>query len=182
MKQNYRKLEINDSAKKIFSHIAYFGAGFLMANGTVFGSYSPFGISMAAAVPFPGVIFSFFGSIAGYIFFPKSGSSFRYIAAMIAVLSIRWTLNDLKKLNSHSLYSSTVCFFPIIATGLAMMSVSGFSAKTAAHPPPPYMDSHFHHAIQYNLCSVCALNASYWHAKRSEEKQKGKPPLTSTKA
>lgn len=132
MKQNYRKLEINDSAKKIFSHIAYFGAGFLMANGTVFGSYSPFGISMAAAVPFPGVIFSFFGSIAGYIFFPKSGSSFRYIAAMIAVLSIRWTLNDLKKLNSHSLYSSTVCFFPIIATGLAMMSVSGFSAKTAA--------------------------------------------------
>lgn len=131
LKHNYRKLELSDSAKNIFSYIAYFTGGFLMAECSAFGTYSPFGISMTAALRFPGALLSFFGSVLGYIIFPHSGGSFRYIAAMIAVLTIRWTLNDLKKLNSHSFYSVAVCFFPIIATGLAMMSVSGFSGKSA---------------------------------------------------
>lgn len=100
---------------------------FLFSNASVFGEYSPFGVSLAAAVPFPYVFFSFIGSTAGYLFFSPVTGSFRYIAACAAVIAIRWTLNDIKKLNSHSLYSSAVAFFPVLATGLAVMSVGGFT-------------------------------------------------------
>ena len=103
---------------------------FLFSNASVFGEYSPFGVSLAAAVPFPYVFFSFIGSTAGYLFFSPVTGSFRYIAACAAVIAIRWTLNDIKKLNSHSLYSSAVAFFPVLATGLAVMSVGGFTFQS----------------------------------------------------
>lgn len=109
--------------------IIWLGCGFLAANGSVFGSYAPFGISLCAAVPFPGVIPALIGALAGYIIFPAGGGSFRYIAAMIAVIAIRWTLADIKQLKRYSIYPAVVCFVPVFATGMAMMSVSGFEIR-----------------------------------------------------
>lgn len=126
-----RRVHISEGTGKLLEHIACFGCGFAAAGGAVFGEYSPFGISLTAAVPFPKVFSAFLGSTAGYIVFSSGRSNFRYIAAMLAVLAIRWTLNDLKKLNRHSLYAAAVCFLPTLATGLAMMSVSGFQWSNA---------------------------------------------------
>lgn len=100
-----------------------------MSNGSIFGAYAPFGISVVSAVPFSNVFSAFIGSALGYIVFLGSGSNFRYIAAMLAVIAIRWTLNDIKKLNRHSFFAFAVCFIPTLATGLAVMSVSGFTSK-----------------------------------------------------
>lgn len=100
-----------------------------MSNGSIFGAYAPFGISVVSAVPFSNVFSAFIGSALGYIVFLESGSNFRYIAAMLAVIAIRWTLNDIKKLNRHSFFAFAVCFIPTLATGLAVMSVSGFTSK-----------------------------------------------------
>ncbi len=119
------------SNKKLLSQLACFGCGFIAAGGTIFGSYSPFGISAAAALPFSGVFSSLIGSVLGYISFTDGSERFRYIAAMLAVVAIRWTLNDIKKLNRHSLYAAAVCFLPSIATGFAAMSVSGFRTDRA---------------------------------------------------
>lgn len=114
---------------KLLLHLIWFGCGFLASGGSVLGSYAPFGISMCAAVPFPGVIPSFLGALAGYIFLSAGRGSFRYIAAMIAVLAIRWTLADMRRLQRYSLYPAVICFVPVFATGMAMMSVSGFSLR-----------------------------------------------------
>ena len=124
------RLAAGDGVKGILIHLASFAFAFLAANGSIFGRYAPFGISFVAAVPFPNVITSFIGAFLGYIAFPVQGGSFRYIAAMTAVIAIRWTLGDIKRLNRHSLYSAVVCFAPTFATGLAMMSVRGFSAES----------------------------------------------------
>lgn len=128
-KAEFLRSGTNEGIGKLLINLICFGFGFLAANGSVFGSYAPFGISLTAAVPFPNVLSAFLGSLIGYIVFPTSGGSFRYIAAMVAVIAIRWTLGDIKKLNRHSLYSAAVCFAPTFATGLAMMSVSGFSLR-----------------------------------------------------
>ena len=116
---------------KLFRQAACFGCGFAAAGGSVFGTYAPFGISVAAAVPFSGVFSSFLGSVFGYLMLAQGAGRFRYITSILAVIAIRWTLNDIKQLNRHSLYSAAVCFVPTLATGLAAMSVSGFRAQDA---------------------------------------------------
>ena len=90
------KKVLNGSTGKMLFNVLYFSFGMIASNVYVFGEYSPFGISVAAAVPFPNVIFSVAGSIAGYIVF--GNRNFRYIAAIFAVLAIRWTFKDIKKI------------------------------------------------------------------------------------
>ena len=126
-KYSCHSFSLSSSNSKFIMQLVYLGIGFLLSGGTIFDSYSPFGISLTAAVPFTGIFSSFIGSFAGYIVFSAGKSNFRYIAAMIAVIAIRWTLNDIKKLNRHSLYSAAVCALPTAATGFAVMSVSGFN-------------------------------------------------------
>ena len=119
----------DNGAGRLLIRGAVFLCGLLFSRAAVFESYCPFGVSLAAAVPFPYVFFAFAGSAVGYIVFPAAGASFRYIAACAAVIAIRWTLSDIKKLNSHSFYSSIVAILPVFATGVAVMSVSGFDKK-----------------------------------------------------
>lgn len=116
---------------KLLSQVVCFGIGFIASGGSIFDSYTPFGISAAAAVPFGGVFSSFIGATIGYMVFAGRSNPFRYIAAMLAVVAIRWTLNDIRRLNRHALYAAVVCFVPTLATGLAAMSVSGFHTDTA---------------------------------------------------
>ncbi|MBQ3928517.1 MAG: SpoIIE family protein phosphatase [Clostridia bacterium] len=130
-KYSIRQPFLSSGTEKILKQVALFGSGFVMSNGSIFGEYAPFGISLVSAVSFPGVITALIGSVAGYIVFGGGVGNFRYIAAMIAVIAIRWTLNDIKKLNRHSLYCSVVCFVPTFATGLAVMSVKGFDGSEA---------------------------------------------------
>ncbi len=123
----------NDTTKKVLHHAVYFGCGLAAANATVFEQYSPFGLSLAAAVPFPYLLTASAGSLISYIMLSGGRWNFRYIAAILAIIAIRWTLHDLKKLNRHPLYAAAVCFLPIIATGAAVMSVSTF------HPDSLFM-------------------------------------------
>ena len=48
-------------AEKLLIRIGVMIGAFIISNASVFGEYSPFGVSMAAAVPFPYMLFSFAG-------------------------------------------------------------------------------------------------------------------------
>ncbi len=122
-------LSNNDGTRRILSALLCLAAGFLFSNAKIYGSYAPFGISLCAALPFFGVLPSFFGSAVGYVIFSGSSGGFRYIASMAAVIAIRWTLSDIKKLSRHSLFPAFVCAVPVFATGLAILSVTGFSLR-----------------------------------------------------
>ena len=126
---DFRRFAEESGMRRLIFRAAVIAAGLLFSRAQIFGQYCPFGVSLAAAVPFPYVFFAFIGSSAGYIVFPAASASFRYIAASAAVIAIRWTLSDIKKLNSHSFYSAVISIVPVFATGLAVMSVSGFTTK-----------------------------------------------------
>ena len=126
-----RRLTQQSGTRRLLFQLTCFGCGFIAAGGKIFGTYSPFGVSVIAAVPFKGAFSSLLGAVSGYLTFGGYSGSFRYMASMLAVLAIRWTLNDIRQLNRHSMYTAAVCFVPTLATGLASMSVSGFRPDSA---------------------------------------------------
>ncbi len=64
------------------------------------GQYAPFGVVMVSAVPYGNLWFAAAGAVLGYLFSPLLSIPARYIAAVLAVAAIRWTLNDLDRLKN----------------------------------------------------------------------------------
>ena len=72
-----RKLTEENGTRRLIIRAAVIAAGILFSRAQIFGQYCPFGVSLAAAVPFPHVFFAFIGSSVGYIVFPAASASFR---------------------------------------------------------------------------------------------------------
>lgn len=121
----------NAATRTAVVQVIYFLCGLLVSKGAVFSAYSPFGIAIVSAVPFGNMFASVLGASVGYLALPSVGNSFRYIASMIAVAAIRWTLNDLEKIRKSKLFAPLVAFVPLAATGAAMMSITGFNGRAA---------------------------------------------------
>ena len=124
-----RNILQNTGARKLFFQLTCFGCGFISSGGRIFGTYSPFGVSVVSAVPFKGMLSAVIGSTAGYIILGGRAGSFRYIAAMLAAAAIRWTLNDIKSISRHCVFAGAVSFVPTFATGLDALSVTGVSPQ-----------------------------------------------------
>ena len=124
----------NKSKTKVFSNvwktiavqITYFAIGILSSRGAILGDYSPFGTAFIAATPYNCLISSMAGCIVGYVLPSSINMSMRYVATVIAVSAIRWTLNDIKKITLNSMFAPTITFLASIATGLAIASVDDF--------------------------------------------------------
>lgn len=116
-------------SKTLIMQFIYFTLGLLSSRGSILGDYSPFGTAFVAAAPYNCLLSSLAGCVMGYIIPSSVSSSMRYIASIIAVAAIRWTLSDLKKLNSHSMFAPIVAFIPSIATGFAIASVDDFETS-----------------------------------------------------
>lgn len=106
--------------------------GFLCARGLVFGKYAPFAISMAAAVPMPSMWAAIIGGAVGHLIPAPVYVPARYIAALLAVGAIRWSLSELKTLRQHVLFAPVVAFLPLLATGITMVLLSGSLSGAAA--------------------------------------------------
>ena len=113
------------ATKTILSQLAYGVAGFMLSGGAVFGVYAPFGSSIISAVPIKRLIATLVGVIAGYLVITP-GSSFRYIATVVAIAAIRWTLSDLKKITSNILYPVLLAGIPMLATGIMLSAVGNY--------------------------------------------------------
>lgn len=120
---------LRNISKTLIIQIVYFIIGLLSSRGSILGDYSPFGTAFIAAVPYNCLLSSLSGCIIGYVIPSAINSSMRYIASIIAVAAIRWTLSDLKKLNLHPMFAPIVAFVPSIATGLAIASVDDFETS-----------------------------------------------------
>ncbi len=116
------------TVKKLLEQGAFFLLGLLFSQAAVFERYSPFSISLIAAAPYRNVFFSSLGSLAGFLLL-GSPSKLRYIAAVIAVAVIRWTLNELKKLRAHPLFAPAAAFLPVAVTGFAVLGSQNFNSQ-----------------------------------------------------
>lgn len=118
---------IGAAGRKAIMQAVYFAAGLLMSRAVVFEGYAPFGVALTAAVPFSNLLAVAGGSILGYLMPSAIGESMKYLAAIIAAAAIRWTLNDIGKVRHHPLYAPCVAMGPVLATGLAVGTVDGFT-------------------------------------------------------
>ena len=64
-KEILRETLASQTLAKLLVQVVYFGLGVLASRGTVFGGYSPFGVALAAAAPFPNIIAVTAGTIVG---------------------------------------------------------------------------------------------------------------------
>ena len=108
--------------------------GFLSARGLVFGKYTPFTAAVAAALPFRSMWMAVLGGSVGYLFPSPVDVPARYIAALLAVGTIRWTLSELKAVRDHPVFAPAVAFLPLLATGLTLSLVNhSLSSVTALY-------------------------------------------------
>ena len=89
-------------------------AGFLTARGLVFGKYAPFAAAGAAAAPFSTMWAVILGGAVGYLFPSPVDIPARYIAALLAVGAIRWSLSELKSIRDHPVFAPVTAFLPLL--------------------------------------------------------------------
>lgn len=122
-KTESKNINLSSGVKGAVLQITYLALGFLVSRGAVFSSFSPFGVSFGAAVPFEYMPASLIGTAIGYIVL-KPSESFRYIAIIVAIGAIRWLLNDILKISTSKFFAPLVAFLPVVATGVALTFVS----------------------------------------------------------
>lgn len=121
-----------DQAKKLLLAAGSFLAGLIGSRGLMFGKYAPFGVAVAASVPRGGLWAGALGAFLGYLIPSPVYVPVRYAAALVAVAAIRWSLSELKAVNSHPLFSPAAAFLPLLLTGMTMVFMNGSISYTAA--------------------------------------------------
>ena len=106
--------------------------GLVCSRGLVFGKYAPFGVAAAAAVPSAGLFAGALGAFLGYLIPSAAYVPIRYVAALVAVVAIRWSLSELKNINTHPLFAPAAAFLPLLLTGVTMVFLNGSITYTAA--------------------------------------------------
>ena len=108
----------------------YFLGGVLVSRGAVFGTYAPFGVAFAAAVPYENALAAALGSCFGYILLLR-GESFRCVASVVTVFALRWLFSDLPKVNGSRVFAPLISAAPLLCTGAVIVLATG-KGKTAA--------------------------------------------------
>ena len=128
----FREAFRSEPVQKLGLYFINLTIGFLFSRSTVFGQYAPFGVVAVSAVPYGGMWFAAAGAALGYLFSPLLSIPARYIAAVLAVAAIRWTLNDLDRIKSHFAFAPLVTFLPMLATGLTIVFANNTMRNAAA--------------------------------------------------
>lgn len=106
------------------------GVGFLLPQATVYGGFMPFGVGLAAAVSGGATLPIFIATLVGYAFQGVS-VAMRYIAALVAVAGIRWSVSGFKAITQTNIFPATVAFLSTLITGSALL-LSGTPGLMAA--------------------------------------------------
>ncbi|MBR2405666.1 MAG: SpoIIE family protein phosphatase [Clostridia bacterium] len=101
--------------------------GFLLPRATVYGDLAPFGIGLAAAVSGPGTVLMYLATLAGYLMQGLT-DSLRYLAALITVAGIRWSVSGFTSITKSRLFPSVTAFLGTVITGSALLLTASPSA------------------------------------------------------
>lgn len=103
--------------------------GVLMPGRWCSGGLAPFGVSLAAASPAGGAAAVYLTTILGYLLPGGTALPLRYMAAVVAVAGIRWSLNGIQGLTGRALFAPLVTFLGVECTGFAMAAAEGMTAS-----------------------------------------------------
>ncbi|MDR1806076.1 MAG: serine/threonine-protein phosphatase [Clostridium sp.] len=108
------------------------GAGFVLAYGGGFAGLSPFGLALTAAVPFPYCLPAAAGACVGYVLTASSSAEIlRFAAAVLAAALLRVLAECFWKTGLPRLLYPAGAAVCSLATGLAVLTVQGFSSSSA---------------------------------------------------
>lgn len=93
--------------------------GFLLPRVTVYESFSPFGVSLLAAVGGPISIPVFITTAFGYLTNSVSGT-LRYLACLVSVVGLRWSVAGFPRISQSRWFAPTIAFLGSIITGSAL--------------------------------------------------------------
>ena len=119
----------NYSLKFLFIKMMCFISAILISRGEVLGRYYPFGLSFSASAPLKFLTPTLIGTAIGYLFPLRLGCAIRYIATVVAITAIKWTLSDISKIKNHVLYTPLVVFFSSLVTGISMDLAYGIDKR-----------------------------------------------------
>lgn len=109
----------------IVRQVFCFFMGMLASRATIFDGYSPFGVAISASVPYKYTFSTAFGALIGCLLPLPVNDSIRYMAAILAVAALRWTLNGFLTVTEHPLFSPIIAAFPIFITGIVLSLLTG---------------------------------------------------------
>ena len=101
--------------------------GFLLPHATVYGGLAPFGVGLAAAISGPGTVLIYLATLAGYLVRGLT-DSLRYLAALITVAGIRWSVSGFAFVKRSRLFPSVTAFLGSVITGGALLLSASPSA------------------------------------------------------
>ncbi len=108
----------NTVLREIFYQALAAAVGFLMARGRIFGEFCPFGLSFCSAVPGDYLALSAVGSFIGYLIPGTIADTFRYMAALFAIVAIKALIAAMTKYAGVPFISSVTAGLVTLATGL----------------------------------------------------------------
>ena len=115
------------SMKILFFKAVCFIAGIFVSKGCIFGHYYPFGLSFSASAPGKFFVPMTIGAACGYLFPLRLATSMRYISSLAAIVAVRWTLSDYKKIKNSNFYIPLIVFFSSLITGIAVNCAGSFN-------------------------------------------------------
>lgn len=116
------KINKSDIIAAVMFHAGAAVLGFIMCRAAFFEKYMPFGVALSAGCPAAYLPSVGLGVFIGY-FFPVGGApGFRYVAAALAVLAVRFMLSFSKKLDSNPLFCALIAALSLIFTGAVIFT------------------------------------------------------------
>lgn len=115
-----RNILNSEQAQVFIRHITCFFMGLLSSRATIFEGYSPFGAAIVAAIPYKYLLSTALGAFVGCLLPFAVNDSIRYLATILAVVGLRWTLNGFLTVTEHPLFSPFIAAIPLFVTGIAM--------------------------------------------------------------
>lgn len=112
-------LNRTDIMAAVIYHIVSALLGFIICRTVFAEEYIPFGVSFAAGCPLEYLPSAAAGIIIGYFIPTVSASGFRYVAAALAVLAIRFMTSFSKKLSKNHFFAALLALICIRVTSTA---------------------------------------------------------------
>lgn len=122
-RQKFNKADVRVA---VLYHLAAAAVGLVLCHAVFFNKYMPLGVSFLAGVSPVYMPSAAIGVLLGYFIPGISVSGFRYIAACLAIISVRFIISFNKKLNTNPLFAALIAAVSVSIT--SAVSFSGIKA------------------------------------------------------
>ncbi|HIW74460.1 MAG TPA: SpoIIE family protein phosphatase [Firmicutes bacterium] len=120
-----RASEWDGASRQLAMVVVWLLLGLVTPRAGIYGGLYPFGVSFASAVPGAGALAAYIGGVVGYLLPGGAAAPIRYIAALIAVAGIKWSLSGIPAISRHPLFAPLVSMLSVSATGMALSAAGG---------------------------------------------------------